>query len=96
MAKFIRVADGCYINVDQITSIIFDPSSFGLVLSIHTSDSKINWSYADTLQDRKCMRYIVDDLRDCFELTDQLPSFWDLTSDLDRWLQEKEVHDVQS
>lgn len=90
MAKFIKVCNGSYVNVDQITSIMFDPHSFGLVLSIHTSDDKISWAYSNTENDRKAMRQIVNDIRAWYEGPDQLPSFWEMICDLDVWLKTQE------
>lgn len=96
MAKFIKVGDNEYVNMDQIVHIAFDPKIKTryyelpcISLSILTSDG--TWyNFSDRKDDVQRIKQILNDIRYHNEPTDQPPSFWDLTNSIDEWLEKQE------
>lgn len=79
------------INIDTISTIDFYPNSEMIILSIHTNDPKMLLLYKDTPLDRKSIRNFIDDIRSYFTLVEQTPCFWELLTDIEKWLDEREV-----
>ena len=95
MAKFIKIREHQYINLEQITSIEFDSAARTqyytnpcISFSIMMSNGQCHY-FSDRKDNLEDIRRIIDDIRYHNEMTEQPPSFWDLTCDIEEWLNER-------
>ena len=100
MARFIKIGNNQYINMDQIIAIEFNPEAETknyelpcISLSILTSDGQW-YCFSDRENGVQRIKQILEDLRyHLSDLTEHPPSFWDLTNSIDEWLEKQEKND---